>query len=67
MGAREKLNSVVVGGCLIVAALVGGLVMESWPAFFGILVVTIAACHHAEGIRVKPGTRRPNGGRGGRR
>ncbi len=67
MVAREKLNAVVVLGCLAISVLVGGLVMESWLAFFGILVVTIAACHHAEGIRVKPVARRPGGGPGGRR
>lgn len=67
MVAREKLNAVVVGSCLAVSALVGGLVMESWLAFFGLLVATIAACHHAEGIRGKPDVRRPSGGRGGRR
>lgn len=65
--AREKLNAVVVLGCLVVSILLGGLVMRDWLAFFGILVVTIAACHHAEGIRIKPGTRRPDGGRGRRR
>ncbi len=62
MQAREKLNVVVVSGCLVVSALLGA-VLESWLAFVGILVITVAACNHAEGIRLEPTTHRNRAGR----
>ncbi len=66
MGARDKLNAVVVWACLVVSALLGAA-MESWGAFWGILVVTIAGCSCAGGIRTHPDARPPGAGRGGGR
>ena len=56
MGARDKLNSVVVSGCLIVSAILGAI-MESWGAFWGVLIVLIGVCFSAGGIRTHPGAR----------
>ncbi len=66
MGARDKLNGVVVGACLFVSALLGAA-MGSWGAFWGILVVTIVGCSCAGGIRTHPAARPPGAGRGGGR
>jgi hypothetical protein len=52
MGARSKLNTVVVWTCLIVSALVG-LAGESWGVFWGVLVVTIGGCYTAGDIRIR--------------
>ena len=38
-----------------------GAAMGSWGAFWGILVLTIAGCHCAGGIRSHPAAR-PRGG-----
>ena len=62
MGARDKLNTVVVWGCLIVSALVGA-VMGSWGAFWLTLVVTIAGCYSAGGIRTPSQSRHAQAGR----
>ncbi len=64
MGARDKLNAVVVGGCLIVSAIFG-TAMESWGAFWVILVLMIVGCSFAGGIRAHPDARPPGAGRGG--
>ena len=61
MNAREKLNATVVGGCLAVAALLG-LILESWVAFWLTLLVAIAACHQAGGLRPRPEARHPKSG-----
>ena len=49
MGARDKLNGVVVGACLIVSALLGAA-MESWGAFWGIFLIMVICCSGAVGI-----------------
>jgi hypothetical protein len=56
MGARHKLNTVVVWGCLIVSAFFG-LAAESWGVFWGVLAVTVGGCYTAGDIRTQP-TRR---------
>ena len=66
MGARDKLNGVVVGACLFVSALLGAA-MESWWAFWGIFLILVTACNGAGGIRTHPDARPPGDGRGGRR
>ena len=66
MGARDKLNGVVVGACLFVSALLGAT-MQSWGAFWGILVVTIVGCCCAGGIRTHPDARPPGAWGGGGR
>jgi len=66
MGARDKLNGVVVGACLLISALLGA-VMGSWGAFWGILILTIAGCSGAGGIRTHPDARPPGARRGGGR
>ena len=63
MGAREKLNTVVVWGCLIVAALLG-LSFESYFVAAAAFVVMVGASYNAQGIRIQPDARRPSGGRG---
>ncbi len=66
MGARDKLNGVVVGACLFGAALFGAA-LGSWGAFWIILVVMIVGSSGAGGIRTQPsahpsGARRGGGG-----
>jgi hypothetical protein len=63
MGARDKLNGVVVVACLIVAALLGAA-MESWLAFWAVLILSVAGCSDAGGIRTRPGAG-PSGARRG--
>ncbi len=63
MGARDKLNGVVVGACLFVSALLGAA-MESWGAFWVILLVMIVGSSGAGGIRTQPGAH-PSGVRRG--
>ena len=63
MGARDKLNGVVVGACLIVSALLGAA-MESWWAFWGILLILVIGSSGAGGIRTQPGAH-PSGARRG--
>ncbi len=62
MGARDKLNTVVIWGCLIASALLGAI-MDSWWAFWGSLLVTLVACSSAGGIRTQPDARPPRSGR----
>lgn len=50
MGARHKLNSLYVYGCLAAAAAVG-LVGQSWPLFLIALAVMVAMSIHSGGIR----------------
>ena len=50
MGARDKLNAVVLWGCLVVSAIFGAAV-GSWGAFWGLLIITIVGCSCAGGIR----------------
>ncbi len=61
MGARHKLNTVIVWGCLIVSAFVG-LAAENWGVFWGMLVVTIGGCYTAGDIRTRPTGRLPKTG-----
>ncbi len=63
MGARDKLNAVVIWGCLIASALLGA-VMDSWWAFWGSLAVTLVACSSVGGIRTQPDARPTRTGRG---
>ena len=63
MRARAKLNAAVVSGCLIASAILGAA-METWAAFWGILVVTIVGCSCAGGIRTQPDARPPGAGGG---
>ncbi|MCH8046139.1 MAG: hypothetical protein IID44_20700 [Planctomycetes bacterium] len=54
MGARQKLNSSHVNGCLVVA---GGVAywMQSWIVFFLLLAILVACSVHSGAIR--PGRR----------
>ena len=63
MGARDKLNGVVVGACLFVSALLGAA-MGSWGAFWVILILTVVGSSGAGGIRTHPDAR-PSGARRG--
>ena len=56
MGARDKLNATCVWACVIAAAVIG-MATESSGAFWATLVVAIAACYMAGGIRHEPATR----------
>jgi hypothetical protein len=64
MGARDKLNGVVVGACLFISALFGAA-MGSWGAFWIILVVMIVGSSGAGGIRTQPGAHASGARRGG--
>ncbi len=63
MGARDKLNAIVVWGCLIVWAILGAAI-GSWGAFWIILVVMIVGSSGAGGIRTQPGAGPPVARRG---
>jgi hypothetical protein len=56
MGARSKLNTIVIWVCLIVSALIG-IAAESWGVFWGVLVVSIGGCYSAGDIRMRPDRR----------
>ena len=66
MNAREKLNTTFAWGSAAAAALLG-VVLQSWGAFWGTLVVTLGACCYAGCIRAQPGGRPPEAGRDGAR
>ena len=53
MGARTKLNSVYLYGCLAASAVVG-LVAQSWLVFVFTLAASVAASVHSGGIRDRP-------------
>jgi len=65
VGARDKLNAVVIWVSLIVSAILGAI-MQSWGAFWGILVLLICACTCAGGIRTQPDARPARTARGSR-
>lgn len=50
MGARNKLNVAYFNGAVIVAAFLG-LAVQSWPVFFGALIVLLIGNLIGGGIR----------------
>jgi hypothetical protein len=54
MGARQKLNAAYLNGCLFAATVIG-LIAQSWPLFWLVLVVSVVACCHSGDIRNRPG------------
>jgi hypothetical protein len=62
--AREKLNAVVVAGCMLISLLIGGA-FNSWLVFFLTLIVTIALGYDAGAIRDHPDGRPPTSAQGG--
>lgn len=63
MGARHKLNTGYVWGCLIVSAFFG-LAADSWGVFWGVLLVTIGGCYVSGDIRPDFGARQTGVGPG---
>ena len=59
MSAREKLNSSVIRGIIVISAVVG-LLFENWYVFFGLAAAMIACALHARDLRPSKSTsRRP--------
>jgi hypothetical protein len=65
MGARHKLNTAYVWGCLVISSLFG-IAAGSWSFFWVILVVTISGCYLAGDIRTQPAARPPQSGPDGK-
>lgn len=64
MSARTKLNGIVIGGTLLVAA-TAGAVTSSWLVFAAITITGTILLIHAGEVRLKPGDHRltPRGAR----